>query len=101
MTTAREQHASDLATVLADPNGPAEDIVIGGTGRRALVVDLPFHECSWEGTVLERKGLTLLAGVILKPDIMQKMTLGTTSYMVESSVVSGAALDLILTRFAS
>lgn len=101
MADERTHMAADLATALADPNGPAVDIVLDGVPLRAFVQDLAFQDCPYEGVVLERKGIVLLYGVIPKPDSQRQMSMGSIRYMVESSLHAFPALEIILTRFAS
>jgi len=101
MADERTHMAADLATALAEPNGPAVDIVLDGVPLRAFVQDIAFQDCPYEGVVLERKGITLQLGTIQAPVPTQQMAMDSILYTVESSLQVFPALEIILTRFAS
>lgn len=103
MSAAREQLAADLATVLVDPNGPADPININGIDMQAIrqPVDwLPNRDL--EGTQVEREILFLLqADLGFIPVPWQELLIDNRGWFVEAVPEKGQVLELAMVRYLS
>jgi hypothetical protein len=99
MPTAREQLLLDLAAILADPNGPAEQVSIGSLTLRA-VRDLPaLVPGDAEGLLVERQTLYLLAANLgFQPVSGQELAIDGGRWEVESCP-PGPVVELHLMRY--
>lgn len=101
MATVHQLHLADLAAILADPDGPAEEVTIGAVSLRC-VRDLPaLVPADSEGLLVERQTLTLLASDLgFQPVTGQELTVDGARWLVESCP-PGDVLDLNLMRYRS
>lgn len=99
MPTAREQLLLDLAAILADPYGPAEQVLIGSATPRA-VRDLPaLVPGDAEGLLVERQTLYLLrADLGFAPVTGQELLVDGARWMVELCP-PGDVIELHLMRY--
>jgi len=85
MATIHQQHLADVAAILADPNGPAEDVTIGTVTLR-VIRDLPaLLPAAAEGLLVERQVLYLLrADLGFSPVPGQELLVDGSRWMVET-----------------
>jgi len=103
MSAAREQLATDLAAVLADPSGPADTVNINGTDLQAVrqPVDwLPNRDL--EGAQVEREILFLLQSALgFIPVPWQELLVDARRWSVEAVQEKGPVLELVMVRYLS
>lgn len=99
MATIRQQLLLDLGAVLADPNGPAEQAVIGSVPLR-VIRDLPaLLPADPEGLLVERQDLYLLRSALgFQPTTGQELVVDGARWMVESCP-PGEVVELHLMRY--
>lgn len=101
MATAVEHMAADLAYALASTDEGAVAINLDGTQLNAFVDDKEFTGSPYEGSLLSRKGVLIMAGAITEPVPEQEMVLNGLRHTVEAVNHQGPGFEIILVRFSS
>lgn len=103
MSATREQMAADMAAVLADPYGPADNVNINGIELHAVRQPVDWQPSTdMEGAQVERQILFFLQsdlGVIPVP--WQELLVDGRRWSVESVQEKGPTLELIMVRYLS
>ena len=99
MATIHQQHLADFAAILAEPNGPAEEVTIGTLSLRAIR-DLPaLVPADTEGLLVERQVLHLLRSDLgFGPVTGQELVVDGARWTVELCP-PGEVLELHLMRY--
>lgn len=95
------QLLADFGDTLADPDGPAQDAVIGGRACR-VVLDTPEQtSMTPDGFMQARMDIYLLAGDLgYQPHTGQTMSLGGVEWVIENPIPHGPGVyRLQITRY--
>lgn len=101
MAAFHEQRLADMAAILADPNGPAIEVVIGVTQIRVIPDQPSLVHDDMGRPMIERHGLLgLRADLGFSPVPGMELVIDGVNWVVESAP-PGDVLDLRLMRYRS